>query len=345
MVRTLAFLASILELRQRHVEAAELWADLDARIQNWVPSSRQGYQLSRSRIFTLYALDKVAEGIDLARSAVASSAKSYGANHFNTAYARGVLAIGLARIGSDKEALAELRFAVPHLTSGGRETSDDDTATVANRDAQVQRIVEPYIELLARASDGTEDVADETFALGETMRSRSVQRAITAAAARMSQPNETLSKLVRSEQDLDKQIKANAVLLSRLLAQPQEARDEKIAQAQSTVIEKLKAEQRAARKEIERRQPRYTDLVDPKPPSAKAVADQLRPGEALLSFFFGRQSSFVWVLRQGSPAVLAVLPTTIQDVEVRVGKLREALEPPDGKLIPAFDVAGAAELY
>ena len=177
------------------------------------------------------------------------------------------------------------------------------------------------------------------------MRSRAVQRAITAAAARMAQPNDALSRLVRSEQDLDKQIKANVVLLSRLLAQPQEGRDEKGLQAQNALIEKLKGEHRAARQEIERRQPRYTDLVDPKPPSAKVVADQLRAGEALLSFFFGRQSSFVWVLRQGSPAVLAVLPTTIEDIEARVGRLRKALDSPDGEPIPDFDLAGAAELY
>src|SRR5262249_27236640 len=112
---------------------------------------RRVHQVSRSRIFTLYALDKVADGIDLARTAVADAAKSYGPNHFNTAYARGVLAIGLARMGNAKEALAEFRFAVPLLTSGGRETSDDDTATEASRDVQVQRILEPYIELLARA--------------------------------------------------------------------------------------------------------------------------------------------------------------------------------------------------
>jgi hypothetical protein len=64
-----------------------------------------------------------------------------------------------------------------------------------------------------------------------------------------------------------------------------------------------------------------------------------------LSFFFGRQSSFVWVLRNGEPAVLAAIPVTLQEIERRVTALREALEPPEDVPIPAFDVAAAADLY
>ena len=54
--------------------------------------------------------------------------------------------------------------------------------------------------------------------------------------------------------------------------------------------------EKARAAEINRRFPSYADLVDPKPPSVDEIKATLRPGEALLSFYFGQDASFVWAV-------------------------------------------------
>ena len=60
----------------------------------------------------------------------------------------------------------------------------------------------------------------------------------------------------------------------------------------------------------------------------------------MLSFYFGRFDSFVWVVRKDSPVKFARIKMTIGDLNAKVTKLREALEPKAAMIsdIPPFDV-------
>ena len=67
----------------------------------------------------------------------------------------------------------------------------------------------------------------------------------------------------------------------------------------------------------------------------------------MLSFYFGRFDSFVWVLRKEGPVQFARINMTLGDLNAKVTKLREALEPKAAMIsdIPAFDLELAYELY
>ena len=97
--------------------------------------------------------------------------------HADTADARGVLAIGLAREGKDQAALQEFRLALPVLIAKSRENANDDdpTSVVLARSQIVQDIAETYISLLAKS--GSMNIAAETFAVADAMRGHSVQQA------------------------------------------------------------------------------------------------------------------------------------------------------------------------
>ena len=72
----------------------------------------------------------------------------------------------------------------------------------------------------------------------------------------------------------------------------------------------------------------------------------LKPGEAFLSFYFGRRSSFVWAVpRQGRWRSRSCKAAPA--FETRSTKLREALDPQAAIVseIPAFDLDLAHELY
>ena len=112
-------------------------------------------------------------------------------------------------------------------------------------------------------------------------------------------------------------------------------------------MEKSRNERTAAKREIDRRFPEYANLVRPLPATAEDIRAALRPEEALLSFYFGTRSSFVWAVRKDGPIAFAALRTTAGDMDKKVNSLRAPFEAEIATIgaIPAFDVAAAHDLY
>jgi CHAT domain-containing protein len=117
--------------------------------------------------------------------------------------------------------------------------------------------------------------------------------------------------------------------------------------ATSAAIDKLRADRKIAQQDIKRRFPSYADLIDPKPPSVDEIKNALRPGEALLSYYFGQNASFVWAVPKDGNVAFASVPATAPELEAKIHQLRQALEPQVSMVseIPPFDVALGYELY
>jgi hypothetical protein len=278
-------------------EAAEIYAQLDKAMAQWPQQQREVFELNGSRIAALYASGQVEAGIAAANALVKQETARTSANSFDTAAAHGTLAIGYARAGRDADAIREFKTAIPVLMAASRENADEDDPTVvAARSARLQRIVESYIGVLARGAVKSNDVAVETFALADAIRDRSVQKALADASARMVAKDSALAELMRNEQNLGKQISAALGTLNNLLALPSDQRDEQTVRATTAAIEKLRADRKTAQQDIKRRFPSYADLIDPKPPNVDEIKNALRPGEALLSYYFGQNASLVWAV-------------------------------------------------
>jgi CHAT domain-containing protein len=347
-VQLLAQLGRILNLQGKSGEAIAVYAQIDKAIANWEPSRRQVFELSDSRIASLYASGQVDAGIAAAEKLVKKRAASFGEGQFDTASARGTLAIGLMQAGRDADAIREFKTTIPVLMEASRENADDeDTTVVAARSQRLQEIVEAYFTLLARGKDTSGDVGVETFSLADAIRGRSVQQALAASSARASAKDPALAELVRKEQDLGKQINAQLGTLNNVLALSSAERDEKAIQGINGSIAALRAERGKARQEISRKFPAYADLVSPKPPTVDQIKATLADGEALLSFYFGRYGSFVWAVPKDGAVAFAPINATGGDLESKVRKLREALEPQAAMIsdIPAFDLKLGYELY
>ena len=191
------------------------------------------------------------------------------------------------------------------------------------------------------------NVAVETFGLADAVRGHAVEQALADSSARMVAKDAALAELVRTEQDAAKQIGAQLGVLNNLLALPSDQRDDQSVRAINGEIAKLRANRNAAQLEIKRRFPSYADLVDPKPPAVEDIKAVLRPGEALLSFYFGQNASFVWAVPKDGAVAFAAVPSTALDIEAKVRKLRQALEPQVATVdeIPPFDLTLAYQLY
>jgi CHAT domain-containing protein len=338
---------AVLTFQRKTPEAAQAYAELDRAIAKWEPRRKEVLELSGSRIFALYASGQIEAGLAAAQELVKREVGRVGERHFDAAAARGTLARGLALAGKDADAAREFKAAIPILMAAQRENADDDDETVsAARSQRLQAIVEAYIALLAKSADGAGgQVSLEAFALADAIRGRSVQKALSASSARSVAKDPALAELVRREQDLGKQINAQLGALNNALAS--NARDESVVNATKASIDKLRVDRVKVREDIARRFPSYAELIDPRPPTVDQIREALTQGEAMLSFYFGRAGSFVWAVPKDGPVAFAAISATSGEIDSKVRRLRDALEPNAAMIsdIPAFDVALGHELY
>jgi CHAT domain-containing protein len=338
-------LGSILSLQDKTVEAAAVFAELDQSIAAWDSQRRRRFELDDWRVHALYGSGQIDAGIAASRERLELTTSRMGEKHYDTAAARGILAIGYVKASRFAEAATELSTAIPILIAEARGSDDDDNMTgVLARQRRMQNFIEAYITAIAASRS---DVANQTFSLAEIARSQSVQQALAASSARMLAKDPALTELIRSEQDLSKQVHALLGTLNNALSLPAGERDESVVAALRGSIAATRTERDQAKNEIARRFPDYAELIDPKPPTVGDIQSILRSDEALLSFYFGYHKSFVWAVSKNGSAVFAAIEMTARELQAKVDRLRTALEPKAAMIadIPPFDVALARELY
>jgi CHAT domain-containing protein len=284
------------------------------------------------------------DAISILRAAGDYNARVLGERHYNTAETRGFLGAGLARKGDFAAANDAFKVAVPILLAPSRAVDEEEGGS-AGRDARLQRILEAYIGVLA--AQRTPEAATESFRLADAIRGQSVQRALAASSARAAASDPALAELVRQEQDAQKQVSSLQGMLTNALASPPDQQDQAALRTLRTQVDTLRAARAKVREEIERRFPDYVNLIDPRPATVEQARKDLRPGEALIATYVGREQTFVWAVPQSGAIAFAAVPTTRGEMGRMVADLRKALDPNAATLgdIPAFDLALANRLY
>ena len=337
-------LAGILALQGNWTAAARSYAELDEATKDWEQARKEEIGFDLTRVLTAYHTDEPAAVVAQAERLVARYNERFGERHVETALARGVLGMALARVGRKAEALAAFHSAAPQLIVPAGQASDDDAVAAATREQRIRAVIETYMALLA---GGGPDAVAESFRMAEAIRGRSVQKALAASSARAVAGSPDLARLVRTQQDLDKQIGAELGTLNTLLAAPKAERDTKaIGELQSDVAALRAAHDKGAA-DLARQFPDYAELIAPLPATPAALQSSLRPRETLLSFYFGEDRAFVWAVPQSGRASFAVIPITASELAVKVQKLRQALEPQAALIadIPKLDLQLGYELY
>ena len=135
--------------------------------------------------------------------------------------------------------------------------------------------------------------------------------------------------------------------LNNALAMPRNERDDKRVAHLERQVERLRGELAHDRKELMDKFPQYADLIEPKQPTIAEIRKSLRSDEAFVLFYFGRDNCFVWAIPKEGTVAFTQIKARTGDIEARVRKLREALEPQATMIsdIPPFDLKLAYELY
>jgi CHAT domain-containing protein len=341
-------LATVLNAQRRFDDAAKVYQEVDRLVSNWEPSRRDAVGSNLARVSVMLGTGSPTDALQMAKNTLEREKARSGETSFGTALARGFVAMSLARANRAGEAVVEFRAAIPPLLSASRQSVDEDGATAVARETRVRIVIESYLALLARAPElAGGDVGEETFGLADVVRGHAVERALAASSLRAAAKDPLLADLVRKGQDLKKQISAEIGTLNNLLALPPDERDQAALKSSQDLITKLQASEAAARKDVLRRFPDYANLIDPPPVTSSELRTALRDEEVLLSFYFGRQNGFVWALRKSGPIRFARLDMTARQLDTKISKLRDALEPQATTIadVPTFDIAAAHDLF
>ncbi|WP_426422776.1 CHAT domain-containing protein [Bradyrhizobium genosp. A] len=344
----LSSLGVILTGEKRYAEANEAFDRLQEATAKWEPRQREVLLSKVSRLHALLAVGRVEEALTAAQALVDHKVARVGEGHYDSASARGFYGIALMRAGKDPEAIREFRIALPVLLATVQENAaDGDDEVRAEAQSRLKLIVENYLMLMARTPVAQDDLAARTFAWADAIRGRAVQRAFAESSARAAATDPALAKLVRSEQDLSKQARAQLGLLNNLLSVPSSQRDEHVLHNVEKSIAQLRSDRDAARTEIKERFPSYADLVNPKPPSIDQIQEALHDDEAVLSFYFGDDASFVWAVPKTGPVAFAPIAVGPAEIKSKIRQLRRALDTEAALIsdIPPFDVDLGYQLY
>jgi CHAT domain-containing protein len=298
---------------------------------------------------TLLNVGRGPEALPLLVAAVTRSTERLGDDSLDTATHRAVLAMAHMAAGDQPAALREFSTALPILSTRALDV-DDDPTTKINHDRRLGHILAAYVRLLwdlrGTPAAGGLDVAAEAFRVAEAARSRSVERALEASAARTAATTPELRELVRKEQDARIQVSALRRLLADVLGRPG-ADQGRLAEDLRGRIETLSQTHDTARRQVQRDFPDYLKLMNPTPATIANVQAALRPDEALITTYVTRDRTFAWAAPQRGPVAFGASDIGESVLAERVNAIRRALEPNAKTVgdIPPFDVAAAHEIY
>jgi CHAT domain-containing protein len=300
----------------------------------------------------LLATGKNDEAMEQLKTGLKLTSGQFGENHYRTAIIRGVIAAAYAASGDNKNALTAFTDSVPRIVEQFK-NADVATHTRSTKDPYLIFIIESYMNLLADihatplVAKRETDAVDTSFTLADFVRAHTVQRAVSACSARYGIKDPELADLVRSEQDSAKRLDALYGTLAVAVTQPTTVENPEAIQLLREKIDQLSKARLAFIKAIESRFPRYTQWINPVPPSLKDVRASLIPGESLLSIYSGRNQSFIWAVPYEGKVKFATVPLSKKEVDTMVAQIRSTLEPNAKTLddIPKFDLDTAYALF
>jgi CHAT domain-containing protein len=283
--------------------------------------------------------------------ALERSKRLKGEAHRDTAAIRGALAQTYAANGDTARALHEFREATPILLTRSFDVDEETTRPLV--DHRLVVMLDSYISLLAHIKstplerEAGIDATAEAFRLADIARARSVQRAITASAARATAHSPALADLVRRTQDARRQINALHGLLANRLSQPSDQQDPKEVADLTSRVDALRRALETLTAQIEKDFPAYAELINPKPVTVDRARALLRPDEALIATLVTRNQTFVWAVPPSGPVAFTSVSIGAEELERAVASLRTSLEPRAETLgeIPDFDLTLAHRLY
>lgn len=287
---------------------------------------------------------KFTEAIQLLEESLQWSKSNLGATHHQTALTQGLLASALA--GQSQVSLARSHFeqSIQHVTSPEALTGDM-TETAYLRKVK-KYVLQNYAKFLATTANSNSQDAETLFKIADQLNSSSVQQALSEAAVRSGVTLPGLADIIRNEQDAKNEIATlTSYIRGQDTAEGQKQTPQVIAQMR-TRLKELEALRKDYKTQIQKGFPEYFQLIQPKSPSHREIAQQLQPDELFVSIIPMEDQTYVWAIDAQGQVKFHHTSLTERDVSTLVDKIRKTLDVAElGPKAPSFDYASSFALY
>jgi len=349
LARVRKTLASAYIASENYAEALKIYTDLDKTAQQFPQTARFVDPRHIDRVLVLERTGNPIVAEKMARELLAVAEQRTGKRSSHSTQARLMLATVLAAQTRDAEAQSLFAEGMAAQVEQQKEMASEAESISSKEKNYLLAATEAYLGVLSRMykQNPSRAIAAEAFRLGDIARASSVQRALSASTARANIQDPRLADLARKEQDLRQRITFLTRFTKELAMAPL---DQQLPDIQAKIkqdLEALRKEAAHTEKLIELDFPDYADLISPKPATLDKVQKTIRDNELLVSWFIGRDRSYVWAIpATGEPQFLQIA-TQREQLGKAVAQLRKALDPQVLSIeeIPPFDFNLASRLY
>ena len=298
------------------------------------------------RGLTLLNNGRTSDAAEMFKGTLDWASNNFGANHYFTAFKRGLYGMSLAQDKSQQElALTELEQAV-------RDLSAPDTLSTQFEESPFrlslrQDIYKTYIRLLANTQASNPEAAGKAFAASTHLMASGVQQAISEAAARAAIKKPGLGEVARLDQDAKTEL---TTLYGYIVSQAGESQQQRLTPEvvktmRQRVIE-LEGLRKTYKSQIQKEFPEYFQLLQPKAPTPNEIANLLSPKDVFVSLVPMDGETYIFGISKDGKTRLQRSTLNKQQIAQLVKSIRTTLDVADlGPKAPKFRFDESYRLY
>lgn len=298
------------------------------------------------RGLTLLNNGRTDEAANLFRSSLTNTINNFGAEHYFTAFKRGLYGMALAKDPARQAlALNELAQATRNLSAPDSLSNQFEESPF--RLALRQDIYKTFIRLLAQNQATQPNAAALAFAASNHLMVSSVQQAISEAAARAAIKKPGLGQVARLDQDAKTEL---STLYGYITAQSAESQQQKlnpeVVKAMRQRVVEIETLRRGYKTQIQKEYPEYFQLLQPKAPSPSDIAKLLGNQEVLVSIVPMDDETYVFAIDKSGQTRLHRSAINQKQIAEAVKTVRSTLDVADqGMKAPRFNFEKSHLLY
>lgn len=311
-----------------------------ARLQN---KSNAGNQ-SHVRGYVYLKNGQYPEAVKTYRGTLNWHVANFGADHYFTAFVRGMYATALWRTGDLVGARRNFEQSMRNITAP--DVLSGDVVEDAFRKKSKKFIFQNYLEMLAQTAGQDPQDAATIFQLADYLNSSSVQQALSDAAVRSGVNVPGLSDIIRKEQDAKNEMVSLIQYMTAQGTEEDKKKNPQIVEQMRGRLREIEDLRKGYKVQIQKGYPEYFQLIQPKAPSHTDIAQWLKPDELFVSILPLESQTYVWAIDSTGNVKFHRWDLGEKQSHALVDRIRKTLDVAGlGARAPAFNYADAHQLY
>ena len=287
---------------------------------------------------------KYAEAKRVLGNSLSGHIDNFGEDHYFTASIRGLYAAALWRTGDLIGARKHFDQAMRNISAP--EVLTGDIAEGALRKKSNKFIFQSYFEMLADTASTNPQDAALIFQLADHLNASSVQQALSDAAVRSGVSIPGLADIIRQEQESKNEMASLIQYMTSQGTEEDKKRNPQVLEQMRARLREIELQRKGYKAQIQKSFPEYFQLIQPKPPTHKDVAQSLQVDELFVSILPVEDKTYVWAIDAAGQVQFHQWNQGEKFTQAMVERIRQTLDVAGlGNRAPAFDFIDAHQLY